>query len=128
MALTAVFCLARARCRCPRCNGQGRGEPPAALIFLYPAANNPPLNGAVDNYFAQASVHVMVMSFWLMSVSRTLVFSAQKVHPMMLTKYVNLAGGTLLIIFYLYGLIKFTARSRKINVKISYLSERQTLR
>jgi len=45
-----------------------------------------------------------VMGLWLVTVSRTLVFSARKRDPLMLKKTVNIAGGALLIIFALHSL------------------------
>jgi hypothetical protein len=46
------------------------------------------------------------MSVWLFSVSQTLIFSVKKTNPLMLKKYVNIAGGMLLIAFSLHSLIK----------------------
>jgi threonine/homoserine/homoserine lactone efflux protein len=64
------------------------------------------IKGGVSNYVTLASVHVVVMSVWLFSVSQTLIFSVKKTNPLMLKKYVNIAGGMLLIAFSLHSLIK----------------------
>jgi len=45
------------------------------------------------------------MCIWLYAVSQTLIFSVKKANPTMLKKYVNIAGGMLLIVFSLHSLI-----------------------
>ena len=80
-------------------------NPKAIIFYLTVVSQFAGKHGGVGNYFTLASVHVAVMSLWLITVSHTLVFSAQNVSPLMLKKYVNIAGGALLIIFSLHSLI-----------------------
>ncbi|QKJ87718.1 LysE family translocator [Paramixta manurensis] len=79
-------------------------NPKAIIFYLTVVSQFSGSHGGVGNYLALASVHVAVMSIWLIAVSRTLVFSAKNTDPVILKKYVNIAGGALLIIFSLHSL------------------------
>ena len=79
-------------------------NPKAIIFYLTVVSQFSGKHGGVETYLALASVHVAVMSLWLIAISHTLVFSAKKVNPAQLKKYVNTAGGTLLIIFSLHNL------------------------
>lgn len=80
-------------------------NPKAILFYLTVVSQFAGIKGGVGNYLTLASVHVVVMSVWLFSVSQTLIFSVKKTNPLMLKKYVNIAGGILLIAFSLHSLI-----------------------
>lgn len=80
-------------------------NPKAIAFYLTVVARFAGTSGGVGNYLTLASVHVAVMSIWLIFISHVLVFSAQNVNPLTLKKYVNIAGGALLIIFSLHTLI-----------------------
>lgn len=81
-------------------------NPKAILFYVTVVSQFAGIKGGVSNYLTLASVHVVVMSVWLFSVSQTLIFSVKKTNPLMLKKYVNIAGGMLLIAFSLHSLIK----------------------
>ncbi|MCQ4966905.1 LysE family translocator [Atlantibacter hermannii] len=79
-------------------------NPKAIIFYLTVVSQFAGAHGSVASYLVLASVHVAVMGLWLVTVSRTLVFSARKRDPAMLKKTVNIAGGALLIIFALHSL------------------------
>ena len=80
-------------------------NPKAIIFYLTVVSQFAGIQGGVCNYLTMASVHVVVMSVWLYAVSQTLIFSVKKTNPLMLKKYVNIAGGMLLIAFSLHSLI-----------------------
>ncbi|WP_421671450.1 LysE family translocator [Rahnella sp. EDr1-12] len=80
-------------------------NPKAIIFYLTVVSQFAGVQGGVCNYLTLASVHVVVMSVWLYAVSQTLIFSVKKTNPLMLKKYVNIAGGMLLIAFSLHSLI-----------------------
>ena len=80
-------------------------NPKAIIFYLTVVSQFAGVQGGVWNYLTLASVHVVVMSVWLYAVSQTLIFSVKKTNPLMLKKYVNIAGGMLLIAFSLHSLI-----------------------
>lgn len=80
-------------------------NPKAIIFYLTVVSQFAGVQGGVCNYLTLASVHIVVMSVWLYAVSQTLIFSVKKANPLMLKKYVNLAGGMLLIAFSLHSLI-----------------------
>ena len=59
--------------------------------------------GGLNNFLVLASVHVIVMSVWILLVSYLLIFSVSRANPLMLKKYVNISGGVLLVFFSLYN-------------------------
>lgn len=79
-------------------------NPKAIIFYLTVVSQFSGKYGGVGNYLALASVHIVVMSLWLIAISHILVFSAKKTNPVKLKKYVNTAGGILLIIFSLHSL------------------------
>jgi threonine/homoserine/homoserine lactone efflux protein len=79
-------------------------NPKDIIFYLTVVSQFSGKHGGVGNYLALASVHVAVMSLWLIAISHTLVFSAKKANPEQLKKYVNTSGGILLIIFSLHNL------------------------
>lgn len=80
-------------------------NPKAILFYLTVVSQFAGVKGGVCNYLMLASVHIAVMSVWLFSITQTLIFSAKKINPFMLKKYVSIAGGMLLITFSLHNLI-----------------------
>lgn len=80
-------------------------NPKAIIFYLTVVSQFAGIQGGVGNYLTLASVHVVVMSVWLYAVSQTLIFSVKKTNPLILKKYVNIAGGMLLIAFSLHSLI-----------------------
>ncbi|MEN4793368.1 LysE family translocator [Pantoea agglomerans] len=80
-------------------------NPKAILFYLTVVSQFAGTKGGVCNYFILASVHIVVMSIWLFTITQTLIFSAKKTNPLMLKKYVNIVGGMMLIAFSLHSLI-----------------------
>lgn len=81
-------------------------NPKAIIFYLTVVSQFAGKQGGICNYLILASVHIVVMSTWLLVVSRTLVFSVKKTNPLLLKKYVNITGGILLIAFSLHTLIR----------------------
>jgi len=79
-------------------------NPKAIIFYLTVVSQFSGQYGGVGNYLALASIHVVVMSLWLIIISRILVFSVNKANPVKLKKYVNIIGGILLILFSLRSL------------------------
>jgi len=80
-------------------------NPKAIIFYLTVVSQFAGIQGGVSNYLKLASVHVVVMSVWLLAVSQTLIFSVKKTNPRILRKYVNIVGGMSLIAFSLHSLI-----------------------
>ncbi|MEQ9887759.1 LysE family translocator [Pectobacterium zantedeschiae] len=74
-------------------------NPKAVMFYLTVVSQFAGSNGDVADYLALASVHIVIMSIWLIAVSNALVFSAKKANPLTLKKYVNIGGGMMLIFF-----------------------------
>lgn len=81
-------------------------NPKAIIFYLTVVSQFAGKQGGVSSYLTLASVHIAVMSIWLLAVSQILIFSAKKLNPFMLKKGVNIAGGLLLIAFSLHGLLR----------------------
>lgn len=79
-------------------------NPKAILFYLTVVSQFAGIKGDVFNYLVLASVHIVVMSLWLFAVSQMLIFSVKKTNPQVLKKYVNIAGGMLLIACSLHNL------------------------
>jgi threonine/homoserine/homoserine lactone efflux protein len=79
-------------------------NPKAIIFYLTVVSRFAGEHGGVGNYLALASVHVVVMSLWLVIVSHVLIFSAKNSNPVLLKKYVNISGGLLLCFFSLHSL------------------------
>lgn len=81
-------------------------NPKAIIFYLTVVSQFAGIHGGINNYLILASVHVVVMSLWLLAVSQILIFSVKKTNPLILKKYVNIAGGMLLIAFSLHNIIQ----------------------
>jgi len=79
-------------------------NPKAIIFYLTVVSQFSGQYGGLGNYLTLASIHVVVMSLWLIIISRILVFSVNKANPVKLKKYVNIIGGILLILFSLRSL------------------------
>ncbi|ADP12925.1 Lysine exporter protein [Erwinia sp. Ejp617] len=74
-------------------------NPKAIMFYLTVVTQFAGSYGGVGHYLLLASVHIMVMTIWLVAISYALVFSARKANSLTLKKYVNIAGGIMLILF-----------------------------
>ncbi len=79
-------------------------NPKAIMFYLTVVTQFAGSDGGIAHYLLLASVHIMVMTVWLVGISYALVFSARKANSLMLKKYVNIAGGIMLIFFSLFSL------------------------
>lgn len=76
-------------------------NPKAILFYLTVVSQFAGRHADIRDYLLLASLHVLVMVVWLWLISRAVVFSARQLDPLMLKKWVNIAGGLLLIAFSL---------------------------
>ncbi|MDC7866922.1 RhtC [Pantoea ananatis] len=72
-------------------------NPKAILFYLTVVSQFVGDRTGIDAFLTLATVHIVVMSLWLALFSQALVFSAQKINPVALKRYVNIGGGLLLI-------------------------------
>ncbi|WP_345828297.1 LysE family translocator [Erwinia sp. HDF1-3R] len=80
-------------------------NPKAIMFYLTVVSQFAGKQAGISNYLTLASVHVLVMSIWLIVISHILIFSARKINPLRLKRTINTAGGMLLITFSLYSLM-----------------------
>ncbi|RJT44134.1 LysE family translocator [Rahnella woolbedingensis] len=76
-------------------------NPKAIMFYLTVVSQFAGSQGEIGHYMILATVHIAVMSAWLIAVSKVLIFSANKINTVTLKKVVNIAGGGLLVIFSL---------------------------
>ncbi|NGX90006.1 LysE family translocator [Rahnella sp. Lac-M11] len=74
-------------------------NPKAIMFYLTVVSQFAGSKGEIGHYMILATVHIAVMALWLIAISKVLIFSANKMNTMTLKKYVNVAGGGLLILF-----------------------------
>ena len=79
-------------------------NPKAAIFYLTVVSQFAGKLGGLDHFLVLATVHVLVMSLWLLMVSQLLIFSISRTNPLIIKKYVNISGGILLIFVSLYNL------------------------
>lgn len=72
-------------------------NPKAVLFYLTVVSQFVGDRAGIDAFLTLATVHIVVMSLWLALFSQALIFSAQKINPVALKRYVNIGGGLLLI-------------------------------
>lgn len=72
-------------------------NPKAVMFYLTVVSQYAGSQEGLSAWLLLASVHVVVMSVWLIAVSHTLIFSARNVDSVLLKKYVNITGGLVLI-------------------------------
>jgi len=74
-------------------------NPKAILFYLTVVSGYAGQNAPLTHYLLFASIHVVVMSLWLMIVGQWMVFSTKKINPYRLNKVVNFCGGLSLICY-----------------------------
>lgn len=80
-------------------------NPKAIMFYLTVVSQFAGSKGEIGHYMILATVHIAVMTLWLLAISKVLIFSANKMNTMTLKKYVNVTGGGLLIIFALVSIL-----------------------
>ncbi|MGA5654735.1 LysE family translocator [Rahnella contaminans] len=80
-------------------------NPKAIMFYLTVVSQFAGSKGEVGHYMILATVHIAVMTLWLIAISKVLIFSANKMNTMTLKKYVNVAGGGLLILFAFLSIV-----------------------
>ncbi|MCS3423905.1 threonine/homoserine/homoserine lactone efflux protein [Rahnella sp. BIGb0603] len=80
-------------------------NPKAIMFYLTVVSQFAGSKGEIGHYMILATVHIAVMTLWLIAISKVLIFSANKMNTMTLKKYVNVAGGGLLILFAFMSIV-----------------------
>lgn len=80
-------------------------NPKAIMFYLTVVSQFAGSKGEIGHYIILATVHIAVMTLWLVAISKALIFSANKMNTTTLKKYVNVAGGGLLILFALMSIL-----------------------
>ncbi|KHE01240.1 RhtC [Pantoea stewartii] len=80
-------------------------NPKAILFYLTVVSQFTGDRTDLAAFLSLAIVHIVVMCLWLTLISQLLVFSAQSVNPVVLKRYVNMAGGLLLIVIAVHNLV-----------------------
>lgn len=80
-------------------------NPKAILFYLTVVSQFAGRHADLRHYLLLASLHVLVMAVWLWLISKAVVFSARQLDPLRLKKWVNIAGGLLLIAFSLHAFL-----------------------
>ncbi|OAE03902.1 MULTISPECIES: LysE family translocator [unclassified Pantoea] len=73
-------------------------NPKAILFYLTVVSQFVGNRAGIDAFLTLATVHIAIMVIWLALFSQALVFSAQKLNPVSLKRYVNMGGGLLLMV------------------------------
>lgn len=81
-------------------------NPKAIAFYLTVVSQFAGREGGVGHYLLLASLHIVVMSLWLLAVSYILIFSLKKYDPRRLKRYINISGGIVLALFSLHNLIQ----------------------
>lgn len=74
-------------------------NPKAIIFYLTVVTQFVGRSEEIVPFLLLATVHIAIISIWLLAVSKVLVFSARKANPSTLEKYVNTGGGIMLILF-----------------------------
>ncbi|WP_324030680.1 LysE family translocator (plasmid) [Pantoea sp. JZ2] len=80
-------------------------NPKAILFYLTVVSQFTGDRTDLAAFLSLATVHIVVMCLWLTLISQLLFFSAQSVNPVVLKRYVNMAGGLLLIVIAVHNLV-----------------------
>jgi threonine/homoserine/homoserine lactone efflux protein len=80
-------------------------NPKAILFYLTVVSHFAGQFGEVSHYLILATVHVIVMSLWLIIMSMIVVISSRGINLTMLRRWINILGGILLIMLSLRNIL-----------------------
>lgn len=79
-------------------------NPKAVMFYLTVVPQFAGKAGKLSVYLTLASLHILVMALWLLTISALLIWSARRVNLQKLKRTINTLGGAVLILFALFSL------------------------
>lgn len=73
-------------------------NPKAIMLYLVVVSSYAGATPTLGNYLALSSIHILMMSIWLIACCSFILLSSQKINIVTMKKVINISGGTLLLI------------------------------
>lgn len=73
-------------------------NPKAIMLYLVVVSSYAGATPTLVNYLALSSIHILMMSIWLVACCGFILLSSQKINIVTMKKVINISGGTLLLI------------------------------
>lgn len=81
-------------------------NPKAIMLYLVVVSRYAGATPTLGNYLALSSIHILMMSIWLIACCGFILLSSQKINIVTMKKVINISGGTLLLILTVTPYIK----------------------
>lgn len=81
-------------------------NPKAIMLYLVVVSSYAGATPTLVNYLALSSIHILMMSIWLIACCGFILLSSQKINIVTMKKVINISGGTLLLILIATPYIK----------------------
>lgn len=81
-------------------------NPKAIMLYLVVVSSYAGATPTLGNYLALSSIHILMMSVWLIACCSFILLSSQKINIITMKKVINISGGTLLLILTVTPYIK----------------------
>lgn len=81
-------------------------NPKAIMLYLVVVSSYAGATPTLGNYLALSSIHILMMSIWLIACCGFILLSSQKINIVTMKKVINISGGTLLLILTAIPYIK----------------------
>ncbi|MBI6530407.1 LysE family translocator [Proteus vulgaris] len=72
-------------------------NPKAIMLYLVVVSSYAGAKPTLGNYLALSSIHILMMSLWLIACCGFILLSSQKINIVTMKKVINISGGTLLL-------------------------------
>lgn len=73
-------------------------NPKAIMLYLVVVSSYAGTTPTLGNYLALSSIHIFMMSIWLIACCGFILLSSKKINIVIMKKVINISGGTLLLI------------------------------
>ncbi|GLX62463.1 threonine transporter RhtB [Proteus vulgaris] len=73
-------------------------NPKAIMLYLVVVSSYAGATPTLGNYLALSSIHIFMMSIWLIACCGFILLSSQKINIITMKKVINISGGSLLLI------------------------------
>ncbi|WP_193014355.1 MULTISPECIES: LysE family translocator [Gammaproteobacteria] len=73
-------------------------NPKAIMLYLVVVSSYAGSTPTLVNYLALSSIHILMMTIWLIACCGFILLSSQKINIITMKKVINISGGTLLLI------------------------------
>ncbi|MGC2869485.1 LysE family translocator [Proteus vulgaris] len=73
-------------------------NPKAIMLYLVVVSSYAGATPTLGNYLALSSIHIFMMSIWLIACCSFILLSSQKINIVTMKKVINISGGALLLI------------------------------